>query len=199
MLWVSESQLRPSAPGSGLQGTSLALDEITPEWRTDSSVRRPFPQLNFSRWQSSAATPWLLVGRRCGQVRRLLTFLALADRLRFDIAQPAHTVVGSTYSHTITGRRPFRLGRETMFVEIGPVVAFSPTARRHVVPFPEEGMGWGTELSWYDLRREGLRLGIIDATPLRHVSPVGTGYDFSAEGARLSDACRRTRRAKRLG
>ena len=46
-------------------------------------------------------------------------------------------------------------------------------------------MGWGTELLWYDLQREGLRLGIIDATPLRHVSPVGIGYDFSAEGARV--------------
>jgi len=166
-----------------------ALDEITPELETHTMGSGPGGRFQLLNRLAVGVPPhhWLLVSDDDVVFKSggLLTFLALADRLELDIVQPAHTVVGSTYSHTITGRRPFRLGRETTFVEIGPVVAFSPTARRHVVPFPEGGMGWGTELSWYDLQREGLRLGIIDATPLRHVSPVGTGYDFSAEGARL--------------
>ena len=116
--------------------------------------------------------------------RGALTFLALAARLRLDLAQPAHANRGSQFYHRITGRRPFRLGRETTFVEIGPVLAVSPTARRRVIPFPEEGMGWGTELLWYDLQREGLRLGIVDATPIRHLGVVAAGYDATAEDQR---------------
>src|SRR5207253_2203537 len=53
------------------------------------------------------------------------------------------------------------------------------------LPFREEGMGWGVELDWIDLRPEGCRLGIVDATPIDHLGAVGAGYDAQAELDRL--------------
>lgn len=112
------------------------------------------------------------------------TLLALAARLHLDLAQPAHANRGSHFFHPITGRRPFRLARETTFVEIGPVLVIAPDARPRLLPFPTVGMGWGTELLWFDLQQAGMRLGIVDATPMRHLAPVGGGYDLTAESDR---------------
>lgn len=93
-----------------------------------------------------------------------------------DIAQPAHRA-DSYYNHRFTRRRPGLILRITGFVEIGPMVVFSPEAWPLVIPFPEEGMGWGTEIQWHDLRAAGLTLGILDALPLVHLGKPARSYD----------------------
>jgi hypothetical protein len=114
-------------------------------------------------------------------------FLRLVRRAAFDLAQPAHTRHFSNPSHPVTLRAPRSLARLTSFVEIGPVFAVGPAWRRSVLPFPEGlGMGWGLEADWYGLHRRGARLGIVDASPVRHLGAVGTAYPQGAEREQMA-------------
>jgi hypothetical protein len=114
-------------------------------------------------------------------------FIAICERFELDLAQPAQ----SQLSHSawkVTRRRPASLARETRFVEIGPVTAFGPRAAAELLPFPELRFGWGLDLHWAALAAErGWRLGVVDATPVRHESArVGSAYpieDAQAEAA----------------
>jgi hypothetical protein len=116
----------------------------------------------------------------------LVAFVATAESAGLDLAQPAH-VLRSNISHRITWRRPLSTARLTSFVEIGPLVAIAPEWRDRIVPFPAGvGMGWGLDLQWADLRDEGCRLGIVDATPIRHLSPFATAYVPDEEIAKLT-------------
>jgi hypothetical protein len=113
--------------------------------------------------------------------RRFLDrMLLLAERFELDLAQPAlsHT------SHTawpVTRRRRFLL-RRTRFVEMGPVLLMRRHALAELVPFPEQGMGWGACLHWAAVaERRGWKLGIADAVPVRHdLRPPASGYDRAA-------------------
>jgi hypothetical protein len=105
-------------------------------------------------------------------------FVALAEAFDLAIAQPALTW-RSYHSHDITRRRPWALARETRFVEIGPLTAFREDAAGLLLPFDNAvGMGWGLDLHWPAVAREhGLRMGIVDATPVGHEQePFGTRY-----------------------
>jgi hypothetical protein len=121
--------------------------------------------------------------------RFLDRFVALCSHFRLDLAQPAQ----SQRSHSawrVTRRRPASLVRETRFVEIGPLTAFGRRAAGELVPFPELRFGWGLDLHWAALAAErGWRLGVVDATPVRHESAtVGASYsaaDAQAEAARF--------------
>jgi hypothetical protein len=58
-------------------------------------------------------------------------------------------------------------------VEIGPLTAFSATVAETLLPFPGLQMGWGLDAHWGALALEhGWRLGVVDATPIRHSSRV---------------------------
>lgn len=121
--------------------------------------------------------------------RFLDRFVAICQRFRLDLAQPAQ----SQRSHSawrVTRRRPASLVRETRFVEIGPLTAFGRRAAAELVPFPELRFGWGLDLHWAALAGErGWRLGVVDATPVRHeTATVGAAYptsDARAEAARF--------------
>ncbi len=104
-------------------------------------------------------------------------FLALCERFGLDLAQPAQTL-RSHSAWRVTRRRPASLVRETRFVEIGPLTAFGRRAAAELIPFPELRFGWGLDLHWAALAAErGWRLGVVDATPVRHESAtVGTAY-----------------------
>jgi hypothetical protein len=118
-----------------------------------------------------------------GDVASFLENMAAA---RLDLAQPAH-VLRSNISHRITWRRPLSRARLTTFVEIGPLFAVTPEWRDRIMPFPQEiGMGWGLELDWMDLRADGCRLGIVDRTPIRHLSPFAAAYAPEDEIAKLT-------------
>jgi hypothetical protein len=103
----------------------------------------------------------------------------------FGLAQPAHAA-NSHWSHAITRRQRWTVARLTTFVEVGPLVVMRRPWIDRLVPFPERfGMGWGLDLVWPDLLADGCRLGIVDAVTLRHLAPVGRGYDAGPERARL--------------
>jgi hypothetical protein len=121
--------------------------------------------------------------------RFLDRFVAICQRFGLDLAQPAQ----SQRSHSawrVTRRRPASLVRETRFVEIGPLTAFSRRAAGELLPFPELRFGWGLDLHWAALAAErGWRLGVVDATPVRHeTATVGAAYrtaDARAEATRF--------------
>jgi hypothetical protein len=121
--------------------------------------------------------------------RFLDRFLALCERFRLDLAQPAQTL-RSHSAWRVTRRRPGSLVRETRFVEIGPLTAFDRRAAAELLPFPELRFGWGLDLHWSALAGErGWRLGVVDATPVEHrAATVGSAYpraDAEAEAARF--------------
>jgi hypothetical protein len=109
--------------------------------------------------------------------RFLDRFIALCERFALDLAQPAQTL-RSHSAWRVTRRRPASLLRETRFVEIGPLTAFGRRAAAELLPFPDLRYGWGLDLHWAALAAErGWRLGVVDATPVRHESAtVGSAY-----------------------
>ncbi len=111
-------------------------------------------------------------------MRFLDRFLALCERFELDLAQPAQTL-RSHSAWKVTRRRAGSLARETRFVEIGPLTAFRmASAGAALTPFPALRFGWGLDLHWAALAAErGWRLGVVDATPVRHETGlVAAGY-----------------------
>ena len=106
------------------------------------------------------------------------TFVFLAERFDFQIAQPAHRH-RSHAAWQVTRRRRGCVARDTAYVEIGPVTAFHRTTFDALLPFPPLRFGWGLDLHWSALAREhGWREGIIDATPIRHgLRRIAASYD----------------------
>jgi glycosyltransferase involved in cell wall biosynthesis len=96
-------------------------------------------------------------------------FIPLQAKLDFAIAQPARTSDSYT-DHPIVEQQRGVLARQTLFVEIGPVVSFHRSVYDVVFPFElENPMGWGYENVWsHRLRESGLKMGIIDAVPVAH-------------------------------
>lgn len=122
--------------------------------------------------------------------RRFLDrFVALCEAFGFDLAQPAQTHL-SHAAWRMVRRRPGAVARETNFVEIGPVTAFSRRAAARLLPYPDLRMGWGLDAHWAAYARDrGWRLGIVDALPVRHEArAVAAGYGRDAaieEGQRF--------------
>jgi hypothetical protein len=104
-------------------------------------------------------------------------FLFLAERYDLALAQPAQTLA-SHAAWGVTRRRPLSAVRETSFVEIGPVTALRRDTFASLLPFPPLRAAWGLDLHWAALARErGWRLGVVDATPVRHeLRAVGRHY-----------------------
>ena len=113
-------------------------------------------------------------------------FLLCCERHRLALAQPAHAYA-SHAAWPVTRRRPGIAVRETRFVEIGPVTAIAASAVADLLPFPGLRMGWGLDFHWSAVAAAaGHRMGIVDATPVRHVAPVAESYpreEAVAEGA----------------
>lgn len=106
------------------------------------------------------------------------TFVFLAERYDFSLAQPAHRW-RSHAAWAVTRRRPGVLARQTRFVEIGPVTALRRDTFAALLPFPELRFGWGLDLYWSAVAEErGWRQGVIDATPVRHgLRRIAASYD----------------------
>jgi len=104
-------------------------------------------------------------------------FLFLAERFDFKLAQPAHRR-RSHAAWRVTRRPAGSVARETGFVEIGPVSAFHRETFETLLPFPQLKAGWGLDSHWAALARErGWRIGVVDATPVRHVvRPIAGSY-----------------------
>jgi hypothetical protein len=106
------------------------------------------------------------------------TFIFLAERFDLRLAQPAHRRL-SHAAWEVTRRRSSSVVRETSYVEIGPVVGFHASTFDVLLPFPNLRMGWGLDLHWSALaRRHGWRIGVVDATPIRHrMRKIASSYD----------------------
>jgi len=120
--------------------------------------------------------------------RFLDRFVLCAETSGLALAQPAHR----RHSHAawpVTRRRRGSAVRESHFVEIGPLTAFSAQTFDVLLPFPPLRMGWGLDAHWSAVAaRHGWRVGIVDATPILHTTPVGGGYaraDAVAEATRF--------------
>lgn len=187
------ARLVRSAVRGGLDVRLWALDSVSPSlaaWTVGSGPGTKFELVNRLLASAPVADDayvvvsdddvWLPFGLR--------SFLSLVRRAGLDLAQPAHTRHLSNLSHAVTLRARWSLARVTAFVEIGPVFVVSPAWRAAVLPFPEDvGMGWGLEADWYGLHRRGARLGIVDATPMRHLAPVAVSYEQGAERERMAE------------
>ncbi len=116
------------------------------------------------------------------------SFLACAEGLGLQLAQPAHRHT-SHAAWAVTRRERWTLARRTRLVEIGPVTAFHASIAAELLPFPPLRMGWGLDAHWGGLARErGWRLGVVDATPIRHESRrPATRYDRGAAIAEIAD------------
>jgi GT2 family glycosyltransferase len=117
------------------------------------------------------------------------SFLFLAERFQLQLAQPAHKH-RSHAAWAVTRRQRGTVLRETAFVEIGPVFAFQAVTFDVLLPFPALRVGWGLDVHWSAVAREhGWRLGVVDATPVRHgLRPIAASYDRIAateEGRRF--------------
>jgi hypothetical protein len=108
-------------------------------------------------------------------------FITLQEHLKFVIAQPARTP-NSHIDHPIVEQQSGILARETLFVEIGPVVSFHRSVYDFIFPFDlTSSMGWGYENVWsYLVRERKMKMGIIDHTPVDHSmrKPV-ENYDWN--------------------
>ncbi len=114
------------------------------------------------------------------------TFLFLAERFGFRLAQPAHRH-RSHAAFAVTRRRPGVVARETRFVEIGPVSAFHAATFETLLPFPPLRIGWGLDAHWSALAAQlGWPIGVVDATPVRHgLRQIAASYD---RGAAIAEA-----------
>jgi GT2 family glycosyltransferase len=107
-------------------------------------------------------------------------FLVCAERFGFRLAQPAHAFA-SHAAWDVTRRRPGLLARTGRFVEIGPVTAIHRDAFAALLPFPDLAMGWGLDAAWSAAAAQrGWPIGIVDATPIRHLKPVAGDYPRDA-------------------
>jgi GT2 family glycosyltransferase len=104
-------------------------------------------------------------------------FLYCAEDVGLLLAQPAHRLQ-SHAAWPVTRRRRGSAVRASRFAEIGPVTAFAAATFDALLPFPALRMGWGLDARWGAIAREhGWPVGIVDATPILHTTPVGGGYD----------------------
>jgi glycosyltransferase involved in cell wall biosynthesis len=104
-------------------------------------------------------------------------FLFLAERFELDLAQPAHRLA-SHAAWRVTRRRRGSVVRQTQFVEVGPLTAFSSRTFSTLLPFPPLRMGWGLDSHWAAVARQrGWRCGVIDALAINHrAAPAGQAY-----------------------
>jgi hypothetical protein len=96
-------------------------------------------------------------------------YLALVERHRFALAQPARTH-DSFVDHGFVEQLDGLEARQTRYVETGPLFSLQRAAFPVLLPFDETPpMGWGLDFTWpVALERAGLRLGLVDATPVSH-------------------------------
>jgi hypothetical protein len=160
-----------------LDGVDPELDEIT----VGEGPGLKLPLLNETLGRLGPLSAWTLLSDDDLRFSEgdVVRFVELCMRGNLDLAQPARAT-GTQASHEITAAVRLSRARLTTFVESGPLVAVGPRCRDLVLPLPESrGMGWGVEIDWHDLGRDGCRLGIVDSTPIEHLGEWAGDYDLT--------------------
>jgi hypothetical protein len=118
-------------------------------------------------------------------------FVYFCWRERLQLAMPAHRFL-SHKSFAVTERHWGSAVRLTNFVEIGPMTLLHASLFDALIPFPSLRFAWGLDVLWSsEAKRQDWRLGVVDATPVRHLRPVGQSYSAGQaiqEGQRFLDA-----------
>lgn len=96
-------------------------------------------------------------------------YISLQIEFDLALAQPARTR-NSHADHKFVLQRKGMRGRQTRFVEIGPLFSVRQDFAPSIMPFDEKSpMGWGYDYVWPLIAEtQGLRIGIIDAAPVDH-------------------------------
>jgi hypothetical protein len=112
-------------------------------------------------------------------------YLAFVERYDLALAQPARTADSYVDHHFVTRLNGIS-ARLTRFVEIGPFFSVRKDAVPLIMPFDEDSpMGWGYDLAWpLVISEAGLRMGIVDAVPVRHT--LRMPVSFYAHGTAAS-------------
>jgi hypothetical protein len=119
-------------------------------------------------------------------------YIALQQRFEFSICQPARSWTSSV-DHPFVRRNRKLLGRQTRFVEIGPIFSFDRQIAKKLIPFDlSTPMGWGYDFVWpVQVANLRLTMGIIDLTTVDHtIRPRGAIYS-SKLAARQGTAYRK--------
>jgi GT2 family glycosyltransferase len=130
------------------------------------------------RGEDRAEFDWIIVADDDVVLPRhfLDDLLFTADRAGFKLVQPAHRH-NSYAAWGVTRRRAGVIARQTNFVEIGPITVFHRDTFGILLPFPNLEMGWGLDCRWGAIAAEhGWPIGVVDATPLRHLFPIAESY-----------------------
>jgi hypothetical protein len=96
-------------------------------------------------------------------------YIAMHRRLGFALSQPARTF-NSYINFPVTKRVPGLLGRQTQFVEGGPVVCISKELFEDLLPLDEAAPNsYGADLTWPPIvQGRGFAMGVIDCVPVDH-------------------------------
>lgn len=112
-------------------------------------------------------------------------FLGYQLHCDFALAQPARTRTSTADRKFVRAMKGVR-ARRTRFVEIGPLFSVRADLARLILPFDESSpMGWGYDFVWPVIAETaGLRLGVVDATPVDHSLRGQAAAYSSAEASR---------------
>ena len=103
-------------------------------------------------------------------------FVGFCQREGLQLAMPAHRF-DSYKTFAVTERHWGSAVRMTGFVEIGPLTLLHSSLFSALIPFPSLRFGWGLDALWAsEAKCHGWRLGVVDATPISHLRPVGQSY-----------------------
>jgi hypothetical protein len=181
----ADPELREHTVAERLTGGKFEnLNKVLAATSPGAPAETPDPRAADAPPTPPAAADWTLVVDDDVRLPRafLDRFVAICEAFGLDLAQPAQTL-RSHSAWKVTRRRPASLVRETRFVEIGPVTAFSRRVAEELLPFPELRYGWGLDLHWAAIAgQRGWRLGIVDALPVRHESAL-VGATYSRDDA----------------
>lgn len=150
-----------------------AIGNVPPSGVTVESVQAPTPKFTLinrliAGWQ---AFDYVLVCDDDIWLPRgfLDAFLSYQIACDFALAQPARTrtsYADRKFVRAVAGVR----ARRTRFVEIGPLFSLRADLAAPLLPFDESSpMGWGYDFVWPVIAESaGLKLGVVDATPVDH-------------------------------
>jgi hypothetical protein len=154
-LYVNDEYLRVACKGSKFIGLSDFFRSSEFNWKNYDYIWCPDDDLDAS----------------CHGINQ---FFEICELIGAELAQPALDW-SSFYTWGITLRNTSFNYRATNFVEIM-APCFSRTFLETVLPtFMENRSGWGLEWLWQLQLDRPFRSYIVDATPIRHTRPVGSG------------------------
>jgi hypothetical protein len=103
-------------------------------------------------------------------------FLYYCIKNKLKLAMPAHRFL-SHKTFAITERNCASTVRLTNFVEIGPITIIHRDAFSSLIPFPSLRYAWGLDVLWSAVAmQQNWTIGIVDATPIRHLRPIAGTY-----------------------